>query len=151
MKNVEKAKNWIEKLERTTQMFLSLPETVQLPNGWGRRELAIHFHGWDIEMMKIAEQLKQGRPFDWKTFFPADFNVDEANQGFLDRFANFSEEKAIETFKEKRKQFIQICRDLVTNHFQDNENFLSFFSLWKHDVHHLKQAGVETKEIEKEN
>ena len=146
---VEQAKNWANKLRLTTETFLELPDDVKLPNGWGKRELALHLEGWDDEMIKLSEHLKKGKVFSWSEFFPADFDVDAANKEILDRNKDLSDEEAIEKFKKSRKQLLEVYEDLIDNYFQNEKSFLDYFSLWGHDVNHLKQAGVDTTEIEK--
>jgi len=42
-----------------------------------------------------------------------------------------------------------VYEEIIENHFQDDKKLLDYYSLWGHDVHHLKQAGVDTTDIEK--
>ena len=145
---VEQAKSWTNKLRLATKVFLDLPKDVKLTNGWGKRELAIHLEGWDVEMIKISDHLKEGKAFLWKDFFPEDMDIDEANQEIFDRCKELSAEEAIEKFKKTRNQLFDVYEDIIENHFQDDKRLLDYYSLWGHDVHHLKQAGVDTTEIE---
>ena len=145
---IEQAKNWTNKLRLATETFLDLSSDVKLTNGWGKRELALHLEGWDVEMIKISDHLKEGKAFLWSEFFPKDLDIDDANQEILDRSKELSAKESIEKFKETRKQLLNIYEDIIENYFQDDKRLLDYYSLWGHDVHHLKQAGVDTKEIE---
>ena len=149
MKNLKKqALNWTNKLKLTTKTFMTLPEDVKLPNGWGKRELALHLEGWDEKMIKISENLIAGKPFIWTEYFPEDLDLDEVNQSFLDKNKKLSSSEAIEKFQKTREQLICIYEEIIEKYFQDDKRLLDFYSLWGHDIHHLKQAGVDTKEIE---
>ena len=64
----DKVVNWIEKLETSTKMFLDLPNDMKLPNGWGKRELAIHLFSWDSAMVEYADHIRQGNTFVWNEF-----------------------------------------------------------------------------------
>ncbi len=145
---IEQARNWTNKCRLTTDTFLDLPEDVQLTNGWGKRELAIHLEGWDVEMIKISEYLKEGKSFLWSEFFPEDLDVNEANQEFFDRNKDLSAIEAISKFKKTRKKLLNVYEDLIENYFRDDKTLVDYYSLWSHDVQHLKQAGVDTTEIE---
>ena len=89
-----KAKKWIEKLRKTTQIFLDLPHDIKLPNSWGKRELAIHFLGWDEVMIGYAKEIIKGKPFIWDEFFQGDIN--ETNKEFLDEHSDLTQEEAID-------------------------------------------------------
>ena len=149
MENLKKqALNWTDKLKLTTETFMNLPEDVKLPNGWGKRELALHFEGWDEEMIKVSENLIAGKPFIWTEYFPEDLDLDEVNQSFLDNNKILSSSEAIKKFQDTREKLIGIYERIIENYFQDDKRLLEYYSLWGHDVHHLKQAGVDTTEIE---
>ena len=145
---IEQAKNWTKKLRLATKIFLDLPHDIKLTNGWGKRELALHLEGWDEEMIKVYKHLKEGKAFVWKDFFPEDMDIDEANQEIFDRTKDLSTEEAIEKFNKSRNQLFNVYEDIIENHFQDDKRLLDYYSLWGHDVHHLKQAGVDTTEVE---
>lgn len=144
----EQAMNWTNKLKLTTETFMELPEDVKLPNGWGKRELALHLEGWDEKMIEVSEHLIAGKPFIWIEYFPEDLDLDEVNQSFLDKNKKLSSAGAIKKFQDTRGQLLDIYKEIIEKHFQDDKRLLDYFSLWGHDVHHLKQAGVDTKEIE---
>ncbi len=141
-----KAKEWIEKLRKTTQMFLDLPHDIKLPNSWGKRELAIHFLGWDEVMIGYSKEIIKGKPFIWDEFFQGDIN--KTNKQFLDEHSNLTREEAIDKFKQVRSKILNIYKEILENHFQDDKRLLDYYSMWGHDVHHLKQAGINTQEIE---
>ncbi|MCG3227189.1 MAG: hypothetical protein H7645_09730 [Candidatus Heimdallarchaeota archaeon] len=141
----EKAKRWIEKLKITTDLFLKLPADTKLPNGWGKREIGIHLQGWDEEMIKIAEPLKQGKAFIWEDFC-AD-PPDSYNAKFLERSKGKSLEEVLTSFEQTRATIIKVYEDLLDNHFQEDKKHTDYFSLWWHDVHHLKLAGIDVDDL----
>jgi hypothetical protein len=149
MKNSkEKAKRWIEKLKITTDLFLKLPDESKLPNGWGKRELAVHLQGWDEEMIKLAEVLKKGKIFDWEELFSEP--PDTYNAKFLERSKGKSAEEILVSFENTRKTMIKVYEDFLDNHFLEDKKHSDFFTLWWHDVHHLKLAGVDVGELMKD-
>ena len=141
----EKSKRWIEKLKLTTQLFLKLPDDIKLPNGWGKRELGIHLQGWDEEMIKIAEPLKQGKAFIWEDFCVD--SPDSYNAKFLKRSKGKSAEEIITSFEKTRATMIKVYEDFLDNYFQEGKKHEDYFSLWWHDVHHLKQAEVDVEDL----
>lgn len=141
----EKAKRWIEKLKITTDLFLKLPEEAKLPNGWGKRELGVHLQGWDEEMIKIAEPLKHGKSFIWEDFY-AD-PPDSYNAKFLERSKGKSIEEVISSFNQTRATIVKVYEDILNNHFQEDKKHTDYFSLWWHDVHHLKLAGIDVEDL----
>ncbi len=144
----EQAIIWKNKLKLTTKTFMNLPEDTKLPNGWGKRELALHLEGWDEEMIKVSKHLIAGKPFIWTEYFPEDLDLDEVNQSFLDRNKKLSSSEAVKKFHDTREKLIGVYIEIIENYFQDDKRLLDYYSLWGHDVQHLKQAGVDTKEIE---
>ncbi len=146
--SVKKVKRWIEKLRITTDLFIKLPDESKLPNGWGKRELAIHLQGWDEEMIKLAEILKKGKTFNWEEFF-AD-PPDTYNAKFLERSKGKSTEEILDSFKNTRMTMIEVYENFLENHFQEDKKHSDFFTLWWHDVHHLKLADVDVEALMKD-
>ena len=141
---LKKAESWIEKLRITTKMVRTLPEDTVLTNGWDKRKLCIHLFGWDGEMINYAEELRQGKPFHM--FFEEE--TDAYNQRFFDENVDVDLSQAEAQFLEKREEMVSVYEEILTKYPQDNKEFVGFFSLWWHDVHHLKQAGVDISELE---
>ncbi|MHA2358003.1 MAG: hypothetical protein ACXABK_04460 [Candidatus Heimdallarchaeaceae archaeon] len=141
----EKAKRWIEKLKITTKLFLDLPDDMKLPNGWSKRELGIHLRGWDDELIKIAEHLKKGKAFIWEEFCPEEADV--YNARFLEQSKGISKEEVLSGFEKTRSVIIKVYEDLLDNYFDEEKKHLAYFSLWWHDVHHLKDAGVNVEDL----
>ena len=139
----------IEKLEKTTKMFLDLPNDLKLPNGWGKRELAIHLFSWDSAMVEYADHLRQGNTFVWNEFLPEELNLDEVNKRYLVENEDLTLDEALEIFTNTRLELIATYVDIVNNHFQEEKSFTDYFTMWMHDVQHLKQAGINTKKLEK--
>jgi hypothetical protein len=138
----------IEKLETSTKMFLDLPNETNLPNGWGKRELAIHLFSWDSALVEFADNLRKGKTFDWKEIHPEDLDLNEVNKGHLVENEDLTFEEAIEAFTDTRMELIATYVDIVNSHFQDEKSFTDYFTMWMHDEHHLKQAGIDTKKLE---
>ena len=42
---------------------------------------------------------------------------------------------------------IAVYEDVYENYLQEDNKMLGFFSLWWHDTHHLKQAGVDVEHL----
>jgi hypothetical protein len=141
---VEKAETWIEKLKITTELVEDLPKDVILTNSWDKRKLCIHLYGWDTEFIKWADILRKGEKFEVNL----EEKTDEYNQRFFDENAELKAEEAEQQFLETRKEMIQVYEEILTKYPQDNKHFLGFFSLWWHDVHHLKQADVDVSDLE---
>ena len=139
----EKARSWIEKFQETTNLIANLDDDTTLPNGWTIREISIHFKGWDEEFIKFAEQIKQGEPY--YAFYSG--KHDRYNQTFFDKNHNLSLKQAKESFINTRKKIIEVYEDVLDYYFQDDKKILGFFSLWWHDTHHLKQAGVDVEHL----
>ncbi len=148
MEDKDKILSSIENLEKTTKMFLDLPNDMKLPNGWGKRELAIHLFSWDSEMVEYADHLRRGNTFVWEEILPEEEDINEVNKGYFVENEDLTLAEAIEVFTDTRLELIATYVDIVNNHFQDEKSFMDYFVLWMHDVHHLKQAGVNTKELE---
>ena len=138
----------IEKLEKTTKMFLDLPNDLKLPNGWGKRELAIHLLSWDSEMVDYADNLRKGNSFDWNEIHPEELNLNETNKGHLVENEDLTFDEAIEVFTNTRMELIATYVDIVNNHYQNEKSFADYFSMWMHDVQHLQKAGINTKKLE---
>ena len=151
-----KAIDWTDKLEKTTKLLLDLQDNVKLPNGWGKRELLIHLLFWDDEMESYSDHLRKGNTFDWGEYLssrgydPEGKDLDKINQSCLDDNEDLSYSEALEAFTETRMKLINTYRDLIENYFIEEKSFTDYFSMWYHDVHHLKKAGVDTKELEEE-
>ena len=60
---LKKAESWNEKFKLSTQMVRDIPPDTILTNGWNKRKLYIHLYGWDNEIIKYAEELRQSKPF----------------------------------------------------------------------------------------
>lgn len=144
----DKVLNWIEKLETSTKMFLELPNDMKLPNGWGKRELAIHLFSWDSAMVEYANHLRKGNTFVWNEFHPEELNLDKENKKHLVENENLTFDEALDIFTNTRLELIATYVDIVNNHFQDEKSFTDYFTMWMHDVQHLKQAGINTKKLE---
>lgn len=138
------AESWIEKLKITTQKVKVIPTDTILTNGWDKRKLYIHLFGWDKEMIEYAEELRQGKPFH--PFFEE--GTDVYNQRFFDENEGLDTSAAEDQFLKKRKEMISVYEEILTEYPQNNKEFVGFFSLWWHDVHHLKQAGVDVVKLE---
>jgi len=138
----------IKKLETTTKIFLDLPNKTKLPNGWGKRELAIHLFSWDSKMVEYADHLRKGNTFVWKEFHPEELDINEMNKGHLVENEDLTFDESIEVFTDTRLELIATYVDIVNNNFQDEKSFTDYFTIWLHDIHHLKQAGVNTKKLE---
>ncbi|MHA1347303.1 MAG: hypothetical protein ACTSO3_12965, partial [Candidatus Heimdallarchaeaceae archaeon] len=120
-----------------------------LPNGWGKRELAIHLFSWDNEMAEYADHLREGNLFVWSEFHPEHLDLNAINKGFLDENEDLSFEEAIETFTNIRMELLETYNDILNNHFINEKSFADYFTMWMHDTGHLKQAGINTKKLEK--
>ena len=138
----------IDKLEKTTKIFLDLPNDMKLPNGWGKRELAIHLFSWDDAMVEYAGRLRQGNAFVWEEILPEEEDINKVNKRYFAENEDLTFSEAIEIFNDTRLEMIATYNDIVNNHFQDEKSFLDYFSIWMHDIHHLKQAGIDTKKLE---
>ena len=139
----KKARSWIEKFKETTSLITNLNDDTTLPNGWTIREISIHLKGWDEEFIRFAEEIKQGEPY--YAFYSG--KHDRYNQTFFDKNHNLSLQQAKEDFHFTRKKMFDVYEDVIENYFQDDNKILGFFSLWWHDVHHLKQAGVDVEHL----
>ncbi len=148
MEYKDKILSRIEKLETSTKMFLDLPNDMKLPNGWGKRELAIHFSSWDSALVEYSDNLRLGNTFDWKEIHPEELDLDETNKKHLVENEDLTFAEAIEIFSNTRLELIATYVDIVNNHYQDEKSFMDYFTMWMHDVHHLKQAGINTKKLE---
>ena len=148
MKYKDKILSRIEKLENSTKMFLDLPNDMKLPNGWGKRELAIHFFSWDSALVEYADNLRRGNTFDWKEIHPDELDINEVNKGHLVENVDLTFTEAIEIYTETRMELVATYVDIVNNHYQDEKSFMDYFTMWMHDVHHLNQAGINTKKLE---
>jgi hypothetical protein len=141
---IETAERWTGNLEQTTKMLLDLKEDTKLPNGWGKRELLVHLSGWDKEFISFAEEMKK-----MIKFYPFYEEEGEAkNQQFFKESKNSTDEEVHNNFLKFRNQLKEVYRDLIENYPQENKEFTYFFSIWMHDVHHLKQAGCDISHLE---
>ncbi len=141
---LEKAKSWTEKLKVTTKLVENLPTDVILSNSWDKRKLCIHLYGWDTEFIKWADILRRGDKFDVEL----EEKTDEYNQRFFDENAELNSKEAVQQFLKTRKEMIEVYEEILSKYPQDNKHFVGYFSLWWHDVHHLKQADVDVSELE---
>ncbi len=148
MEYKDKILSRIDKLEKSTKLFLDLPNDNKLPNGWGKRELAIHLFSWDGEMVEYSDNLRRGNTFDWNEILAEDSDINEVNKKHLDENEDLTFAEAIEIFTNTRQELIATYVDIVNNHYQDEKSFVDYFTLWMHDLHHLKQAGIDTKKLE---
>ena len=148
MEYKDKILSWLSKLEITTKKVLDLPNDTKLPNDWGKRELAIHLFSWDSELVEFADKLRKGGTFDWNEVHPEDMDINETNKGHMIDNEDLSFTEAVEVFADTRMELISTYEDLVNNYYQDEKSFTDYFTMWMHDVHHLKQAGIDTKELE---
>ncbi|MCG3217011.1 MAG: ClbS/DfsB family four-helix bundle protein [Candidatus Heimdallarchaeota archaeon] len=137
----QKAQSWIEKLQTTTKLIKELPEDLELPNGWSIREITIHLQGWDEEFIKFSEKIKKGEPYF--AFFSGQH--DRYNQKFFEKNHNISLEQAKKQFAITREEITSVYENIANNYLQDDNKMLGFFSLWWHDVHHLKQTGIDVE------
>ena len=140
---INKAVSWIEKFKQTTILVKDLPSDIKLQNGWGKRELCIHLMGWDLELLRFAEELRKGNPFHY--FFESKEN--EYNKKFFDDYKKLNPLEAEEKFTRTREKMIETYEEIVEKYPQNNKEFVGFFSLWWHDTHHLKQAGANIEEL----
>lgn len=141
---IETAARWINKLKLTTDKLSGLSEDTKLPNGWGKRELLIHLSGWDEEFIGFAKEMRK------KVIFYAFYEEDgeTKNQQFLEDSKDLDLNEANERFSKLRKELIDVYKEIINKYPQDNREFLGFFSIWWHDVHHLKQAGLEVSHLD---
>lgn len=141
---LKKAESWFEKLKITTKIIKDVSSDTILSNGWDMRELYIHLYSWDNEFLKYAEELKQGKPFH----VILEESIDEYNQRFFVENEGLDFAAVEKQFLQKRKQMISECEEILTKHPQNNKEFVGFFCLWEHDVHHLNQAGADVSVLE---
>ena len=138
------AEIWIDKLRLTTNLILHLANDTKLPNGWGKRELLIHLTGWDEEFINFSEKMRQQVMF--YEFY--EDKGEEKNQQFLRDNEHLDLDSALLKFKKLREKLISVYEEILIDYPQDNEEFLGFFSIWWHDLHHLKQTGIDVSKLE---
>jgi len=138
-----KTRSWIDKFQETTKLITKLHDDIIFPNGWTLREISIHLQGWDEEFIKFAEKIKQGEPY--YAFYSG--KHDRYNQTFFDKNHHLSLNQAKRSFIETREKMFVVYEDIIENYLQDDNKMLGFFSLWWHDAHHLKQAGVDVEHL----
>ncbi|MCE7747188.1 MAG: hypothetical protein GPJ51_02250 [Candidatus Heimdallarchaeota archaeon] len=141
---LKKAESWNEKFKLSTQMVRDIPPDTILTNGWNKRKLYIHLYGWDNEIIKYAEELRQSKPFH----IILEESIDEYNQRFFEENEGLDFVAAEKQFLQKREQMLSVCEELLTKYPQNNKEFVGFFFLWEHDAHHLNQAGVDVSDLE---
>ena len=141
---IKTAERWAGKLDQTTQMLLGLEEETKLPNGWGKRELFVHLSGWDKEFIDFSEEMRKKVPF--YPFY--EYEGEAKNQQFLEESLKLSDKEVYTRFNQLRTQLKEIYQDIITNYPQKNKEFVGFFSIWWHDLHHLKQAGCDVTHLE---
>lgn len=141
---LKKAESWNEKLKITTQMVKDIPPDTILTNGWDKKKLYVHLFGWDNEIMKYAKELRQGKPFN----IILEETIDEYNQRFFDENEGLDFAASEKQFLQKRDHLLSVCGEILTKYPQNNKEFVGFFFLWKHDVHHLQQTGANVSDLE---
>ncbi|MHA1198751.1 MAG: hypothetical protein ACTSQF_05290 [Candidatus Heimdallarchaeaceae archaeon] len=141
---IETAERWIKKLTLTTDMLNELSEDTKLPNGWGKRELLIHLSGWDEEFIGFASEMRK------KVIFYAFYEeeVETKNQQFIENNKELDFDEVNERFNKFREELTNVYKEILNQYPQDNREFMSFFSIWWHDLHHLKQAGLDISHLE---
>ena len=141
---IETAERWTKKLKLTTDMLNGLSEDTELPNGWGKRELLIHLSGWDEEFIGFASEMRK------KVIFYAFYEEDgeTKNQQFLMNNKDLDLKAVDERFNKFRKELSDVYEEIINQYPQDNREFMSFVIIWWHDIHHLKQAGLDISHLE---
>lgn len=140
----ETAERWIEKLKITTNMLLELDDDVKLPNNWGKRELLIHLSGWDGEFINFASEMRKKIKF--YPFYEE--NGEEKNHQFFQENHDLDLISSVKRFKVLRTDLVEVYEEVLNHFFQENREFVGFFSIWWHDAHHLKQAGCDISHLE---
>ena len=141
---IDIAKRWIAKLKITTDVLNDLTVDTVLPNGWTKRELLIHLSGWDDEFIQFADEMRKQKAF--YAFYEEDGET--KNQQFFEDNKDLGYEEVNIKFQKLRKKLIDVYQEIVEKYPQENKEFLGFFSIWWHDIHHLKQAGIDVSKLE---
>ncbi len=143
-KILKTAVRWTDKLKTTTEMLNSLENDVKLPNGWGKRDLLLHLSGWDDEFIKFSEEMRKNVQF--YAFYEEDGEA--KNQQFFEETRELNLTEAIEKFNKIRQKLFEVYEEIIEKYPQDNKEFVGFFSIWWHDAHHLKQAGIDVSRLD---
>jgi len=89
--------------------------------------------------------LKIGKAFIWEEFCPEEADV--YNARFLEQSKGISTEEILSDFEKTRSVIIKVYEDILENYFEEDKKHLEYFSLWWHDVHHLKLSGIDVEDL----
>jgi len=70
------------------------------------------------------------------------------NQQFFEETRELNLTEAIEKFNKIRQKLFEVYEEIIEKYPQDNKEFVGFFSIWWHDAHHLKQAGIDVSRLD---
>jgi len=128
----------LEKYKKTTELILSLPESLVLQNNWGKKELVIHLWVWDKEFLKNLYAALEERKISWDEKFKNEETLNQWNDEQIKKYSKLSYEKVVNNFRKTRAEVIKLYEKLLEKELSDEEKTL--FTLWLHDLHHLRQA-----------
>ena len=135
-------KKGLTNYRKTTELILNLPEDLKLPNnGWSKKDLLIHLWVWDREFIAVMKGALEGKPVVWDERFKDEDYLNRWNDEQIAAHRDKTLDEILRVFKEAREEVIALYETLLKHTLTEEQKTL--FTLWQHDVHHLKQAGVE--------
>ncbi|HUU79327.1 MAG TPA: ClbS/DfsB family four-helix bundle protein [candidate division Zixibacteria bacterium] len=138
----------ISHIKKTTDAVVTLPEGFSFPNGWTMKDLLIHLHSWDDELLKYSQALKKGKDdkfvYDHKKL---GMNYSNWNDFVIEKFSYLPFEEAKELFKSTRKKLIRIFEELLEIQKKETDpdklkKINGVLDLWQHDKMHLEAGGI---------